>query len=337
MNSHLSSREQKVLTLALTLLILIGGFGLVAIPAPLGVSGLLAGAPEAAAATPTISGEELCAKNVILDPRLPPEKLRLEQRRYQDCVQSYNTRLTPKPMSPAVQTLVAPRTWVAPTPVFQRTPAGAGTILDYTSPAVFGPMYAIENSWVLDTQDKRYMVSAGARREEGHPQPKSATQGVVIVQVWTRSGDFLPEGGMFNVPVKNGRSVKIVSAQGQRLILKTDNGTTFYFDLPARQFVSSLTATVTPVAPTVPPYPRVRSFSSVYGATTFDNPIAPLCAQEGRLRFPAYLVDASILICYNPGVSRRRSTCDLPRSWSSTTSRISSNSFARTWKRNISK
>jgi hypothetical protein len=254
MNSHLSSRKQKVLALALTLLILSGAFGLAAVLAPAAGSGPLAGAPPAAAVTPTISGEELCAKNAILDPRLPPEKLRLEQRRYQDCVQSYNTRLTPKPVPPAVLTLVAPRTWVAPTPVFQRTPAGAGTILDYQSPAVFGPMYAIENSWVFETQDKKYMVSAGARREEGHPQPKSAMQGIVSVQVWTTNGDFVPEGGMFNVPVKNGGSVKIVGAQGQRLILKTDNGTTYYFDLPLRRFVSSLTDTP-PATPTGRAYP----------------------------------------------------------------------------------
>ncbi len=255
MSSLVSSRKQKVLGLALTLLILSGAFGLAAVLAPAAGSDPLAGANAAPAVTPTISGEEICAKNAILDPRLPPEKLRLEQQHYQDCVRSYNTRLTPKPMPPAVQTMLAPRTWNFPTAVVPRTPAGAGTILDLPGEASFGPMYRIENSWVFETQDKKYMVFAGARREEGNPQSKREMQGIVIVQAWMTNGESLPEGGMFNVPVKNGGSVKIVGAQGQRLILKTDDGATFYFDLPTRQFVSNLSATATPAKPTVPPYP----------------------------------------------------------------------------------
>ncbi len=243
------------LGLALTFMLLAGIMGLVAVLAPAAGSELLGAAPPQAAATPTVSGETQCAKLYPLDGRGSAAAQQAQQKRYDACVQAYNTRLTPKPVPARRLTLEAPHTIVAPTAVVPRTPAGAGTILD-NGASPLGSLYDIENSWVFETQDRIYSVYAGARREEGHPQPKSAMQGVVFVQVYTPSGDYLPGGGMFDVPVKNGGSVKIVGAQGQRLILKTDNGTTFYFDVPTRQFVSGLaSATVTPVKPTVPPYP----------------------------------------------------------------------------------
>jgi hypothetical protein len=252
------SRRSKILGFAfgltLTFVLLAAITGLVAVLAPAAGSELLGAAPQGA--TPTVSGEVQCAKLYPLDGRGSAAAQQSQKKRYDACVQAYNTRLTPKPVLPLQLTLEAPRTIFAPTAVVPRTPAGAGTILE-SGASPLSSMYVIENSWVFETQDRIYSVYAGGQAEEGPPQPRSAMQGLVSVWVWKPNGEPFPggDGGTYDVPVKNGGSVKIVGAQGQRLILKTDNGTTYYFDLPTRQFVSALAATVTPVAPTVPPYP----------------------------------------------------------------------------------
>ncbi len=86
-------------------------------------------------------------------------------------------------------------------------------------------------------------------------------QGIISVWVWKPNGEPFPGGdeGTYDIPVKKGGPVRIVGAQGQRLILKTDIGTIFYFDLPSRRFVSSLTEIVPtatpPATPTGRPYP----------------------------------------------------------------------------------
>ncbi|MBI5034202.1 MAG: hypothetical protein HZB51_27085 [Chloroflexi bacterium] len=161
------------------------------------------------------------------------------------------------PVPARVMTFEAPHTFFAPTAVVPRTPAGVGTILDHPA-SPLGPFYEIENSWVFEVPGKTYQVFAGAKREEGPPQPRNAKQGIVVVWVWGSEGITLPDGGYYYMPIKKG-PVKIVGAQGQRLVLKTDDGATFYFDFPSRRFVSSLTEivpTITPLAtPTRKPYP----------------------------------------------------------------------------------
>jgi hypothetical protein len=69
----------------------------------------------------------------------------------------------------------------------------------------------------------------------------------------------LPERGMSKLiltPTKHG-AVSVVSEQNNRLTLVSTDGTTYYFDLPARRFVDSLTVVVpsaTPL-PTYTPFP----------------------------------------------------------------------------------
>jgi hypothetical protein len=72
------------------------------------------------------------------------------------------------------------------------------------------------------------------------------SQGAITVEANNAPIDQ-PE--VYLTPRQSGR-VKIVDAQGQRLVLRTlDGNDVFYFDIPTRQFVDSLTTTV--VAPTV--------------------------------------------------------------------------------------
>ncbi len=151
MNTRPVSRHYKNLGLVLTFVLLGGIIGLVAVLAPAAGSELLGAAPPGV--TPTVSGEVQCAKLYPLDRRGSAIAQQAQQKRYDACVQAYNTRLTPKPV-PALQlTLEAPKTVFAPTSVVRRTPAGAGTILD-NGASPLGAMFVIENSWVFETQDR---------------------------------------------------------------------------------------------------------------------------------------------------------------------------------------
>lgn len=72
---------------------------------------------------------------------------------------------------------------------------------------------------------------------------------------------------VYLTPRQSGR-VKIVDAQGQRLVLQTlDGNDVFYFDIPTRQFVDSLTATV--VAPTVTPWPTYTPIPTMVRVPTY--------------------------------------------------------------------
>ncbi|MCL4393903.1 MAG: hypothetical protein M1482_03690 [Chloroflexi bacterium] len=210
------------------------------------------GAPQPT--TPTIAGETLCAKLINLIPNAPPAMAQNQQKRYQACLDAYNTRLTPHPVSARQQTFEAPHTLNAPTLYIPRTPAGAGAIVD-KSGWPLGPLYVIENSWVFEAQGKRYEVFAGARREEGPPQPTDSMQGFISVWVWDMaSGNLLNEGSYLELPVKKG-PLKIVSGQGQQLVLQTDDGTKFYFDLPKRSFIAALDTPTPVIPPTQAAYP----------------------------------------------------------------------------------
>ena len=56
-------------------------------------------------------------------------------------------------------------------------------------------------------------------------------------------------------PTRNG-GVRVVSEQNNRLTLVADDGATFYFDVPARRFVATLTEIVPTATPPYPyPYP----------------------------------------------------------------------------------
>ena len=54
------------------------------------------------------------------------------------------------------------------------------------------------------------------------------------------------------IPTRSGRP-EIIDAIGKRLIIETETGDIFYFDVPAGQFASSLTA----ILPTMTPGPTL--------------------------------------------------------------------------------
>lgn len=137
----------------------------------------------------------------------------------------------------------------------RRTPAGAGAIITgsllYSFDVYFAMMsrfsYHHENAWYTDSEGGRVrtVAYAGAVKEPGG---RTTMQGEVLVRVIRVAPQQLfnyevVQSDVVLTPVQVG-AVRIVDAVGERLILQAKDGTTFYFDVPARRFVSSLTEAV---------------------------------------------------------------------------------------------
>jgi hypothetical protein len=106
----------------------------------------------------------------------------------------------------------------------QRTPAGAGTIVE-SGLAPFGSGFVVENRWYEQRGAEQLIVYAGGSRAD-------PSQGVLAVALTTSRG-----GGFYPTPTKAG-SVHVVAAVGERLTLISKNGATFVFDIPTRSFVT---------------------------------------------------------------------------------------------------
>lgn len=125
----------------------------------------------------------------------------------------------------------------------------------YDTPyALFGApqAYATSNRWQDIVNGERTYVYAGARNDTSGATP-DITQGLVVVQVYSTdlSNESIVE---YEAPGATGM-LTITAATGFRLVLTSQSGTTLYFDVPTRQFVDGLTATVT--APTATPLPPI--------------------------------------------------------------------------------
>lgn len=208
--------------------------------------------PRVGVVTPTLAPEAFCAQWIKIDPGLPPEKRALEEADFQECVKARKAGpVSPTDIAEKFRKFFAGRT-PEPTRLDDtlRRKAGAGTIVEYRSPRV--PSYYIsENYWYAEINGRLIVVSPVAQRAnvDGTELPRP-WQGEIWVNVSTldESKDF--EGGIFPIPAKAGR-IKVVDAKGQRLAIHAETGSMFYFDVPTRQFVSSLD----PATPTVNPYP----------------------------------------------------------------------------------
>jgi hypothetical protein len=97
--------------------------------------------------------------------------------------------------------------------------------------------FKINNAWQELVGGNYILVFAGSLANR-------PDQGVLLVESETSGGS-----GEYLTPRKNG-SVRIVKAQGMRLVLETPTHDIFYFDVPARRFVNTLDeiiATTTPL------------------------------------------------------------------------------------------
>ena len=117
--------------------------------------------------------------------------------------------------------------------------------------------YHVINQWweIAGEDGKLIGVQAGAMsREMSADHLENQGMVAVIVTLFCQQGTNLDsdwiEAGSYPTPIKAG-AVRIIDAVGERLVLRATNGTIFYFDVPARQFVPSLTVSV----PSATPWP----------------------------------------------------------------------------------
>ncbi len=165
-----------------------------------------------------------------------------------------SARLTPQPTGWAIK--LTPSVVIVSTPapaIFvperQSTPAGAGAILNVKLiPPFYTHDFIVENVWYRDFDggiQRVYVYGGFIPDPKGAPTP----QGVVVVQVLKMDAQGNPQMiyyGRFPTQMQAG-PVRVTDAVGERLVLESTNGTRFYFDVPLRQFVPSLTW-VSPVA-----------------------------------------------------------------------------------------
>jgi hypothetical protein len=148
----------------------------------------------------------------------------------------------PKPANPQLVLTPIP----APTAALYTLPPG---IMEPLSPPFGSATVKLTNMWRDNATGVWISAYAGALKSD-------LQQGVLI---------FLPDGPAsqewYNTPTQAG-AITIVAAQNQQLTLQGENGDTFIFDIPSRQFVApdgTLIApgpTFTP-APTETPAPTV--------------------------------------------------------------------------------
>jgi hypothetical protein len=162
--------------------------------------------------------------------------------------------------SPAPGTL-KPTLDITPEPVttadIPRVAAGAGWIVWGAPPPFPASQYFVMNQWYEIIGQKSILVYAGAARNPDSWQDVS--QGIVIVVIEDAG---TTTGSTHKTPTQSG-PVHVTDAVGERLILQSDSGVTYYFDVPSRQFVDSLTATPAPTAtemPTPTPVPLPTSY-----------------------------------------------------------------------------
>ncbi len=99
-----------------------------------------------------------------------------------------------------------------------------GIVADDESPS---RDFVVRNRWGGSVGAHRYIVFAGARSSD-------LSQGVLLVQgVTAEGGAGAPEP--YDAPVGGG-ALHVVSAEGARLTLATDSGTSLVFDLAALRF-----------------------------------------------------------------------------------------------------
>jgi hypothetical protein len=137
-----------------------------------------------------------------------------------------------------------------PSPTPPRTFAPTGTEEDmYVKPSGEKMGLDAQNAWLGILDGRPVSVFAGAL--SGDPE-----QGAIYIFVELNNTGVNEQ---ILTPTKHG-GVRVVSEHNNRLTLVSTDGTTYYFDVPARRFVASLTEAVPSATPpnTFPPKPTLH-------------------------------------------------------------------------------
>jgi hypothetical protein len=110
-----------------------------------------------------------------------------------------------------------------PASPFRHTPAGLGTIVETGLAPYSASQYVFENHWYMTKGPGEVIVYAGAEYND-------PSQGLVAVR--DTSGDG---SGIFRTDAKVG-TLRVVGAEGTRIVLEAADGTRVIFDLVAAAF-----------------------------------------------------------------------------------------------------
>ncbi len=155
---------------------------------------------------------------------------------YRRCVEAATKVLPPEAFIMSAPVLAKPMANAALDDIARR-PAGAGVIVEFGAAPLPGQVYTILNSWYEKTPDKSVGVYAGGRRDDAGAGSQEL-QGVIVIRTETTDHKPIPaEGGEYLIPAEAGL-VRIADAQGEQLTVVAEDGSAFFFDLVARQFVT---------------------------------------------------------------------------------------------------
>jgi hypothetical protein len=117
-----------------------------------------------------------------------------------------------------------------------------------------------QNGWVGYLDGNKVDLYAGALLDD-------PGQGAVFLFVTIPNSGFL---GLILTPTQHG-GVRVVGEQNNRLTMISTDGTTYYFDVPARRFVDSLSEVVSSATPPATKTPLIR-LSTPQSPYTHPNP-----------------------------------------------------------------
>jgi hypothetical protein len=111
--------------------------------------------------------------------------------------------------------------------------AGAGAIYDDSFVQNPDNVIKVTNSWSENVGNQEIVVYAGAKFQYEDPQ-----QGMLMVVIYLKgTWDIASGPELYQSPSRAGK-LRTIDAVGQRLTVRAENGTLFYFDVPTRAWVS---------------------------------------------------------------------------------------------------
>ena len=122
---------------------------------------------------------------------------------------------------------------LTPWPTEPIYPAGSGYIYEDGWNVHFASLMVTANNWHMTVGNQTTIVYAGREGVRGNRE-----QGVVLVAAQDPITYEITSGpDLYETPVQAG-IVRIIDAVGDRLTLRAENGTLFYFDVTSRQWVN---------------------------------------------------------------------------------------------------
>jgi hypothetical protein len=140
--------------------------------------------------------------------------------------------LYPPPLGYHPPDLFTPVAHLTPLPTEPVRPAGAGSLYEDGWGGDYSKLMVIANQW-WETVDAHNLFVYAGRNARTDP-----LQGQLLVAVYDSATLALVRGPDFYLTPSRHGLVRIIDAVGERLTLRTVDGTLFYFDVPRRQWVA---------------------------------------------------------------------------------------------------